>query len=170
MGQPEGEDGGITFGSELRRRRTAEGLSLTALAKRLKTSNGYLSRLENDLQRPSVPFARAVDDELKEGDALLAFGRGAGREVCPYQGLTPFIERDAGCFCGQVYALSPFREPWFWITFSAGATEGHHKRDHERPHAERRTRLRSRSKLARPNICRFSILILLLWPSTAPEL
>ncbi|MCC9710282.1 tyrosine-type recombinase/integrase [Streptomyces sp. MNU76] len=49
-------------------------------------------------------------------------------------------------------------------------TEGHHDRDHERPHAARRTRLRSRSKLARPNICRLSILILLLWPSTAPEL
>ncbi|GEC09799.1 hypothetical protein SSP24_74540 [Streptomyces spinoverrucosus] len=24
-------------------------------------------------------------------------------------------------------------EPWFWITFSAGATEGHHNRDHEHP-------------------------------------
>ncbi|MFF2410784.1 hypothetical protein [Streptomyces sp. NPDC058092] len=29
--------------------------------------------------------------------------------------------------------LSPFREPWFWITFRAQATEGHHNRDHERP-------------------------------------
>jgi hypothetical protein len=52
----------------------------------------------------------------------------------------------------------------------ARATEGHHKRDHERPHAARRIRLRSRSKLARPNICRLIILILLLWPSMAPEL
>ncbi|MFE9989166.1 IS5 family transposase [Streptomyces sp. NPDC005381] len=66
--------------------------------------------------------------------------------------------------------MSASFEPWFWITFSAGATEGHHNRDHERPHAARRTRLRSRSKLARPNICRLIILILLLWPSTAPEL
>lgn len=30
--------------------------------------------------------------------------------------------------------------------------------------------MRRRSKLARPNICRFSILILLTVPSTAPEL
>jgi hypothetical protein len=66
--------------------------------------------------------------------------------------------------------LSASGENWFWITFSARATERHRNRDHERPLAARRTRLRSRSKLARPNIWRFSILILLLWPSTAPEL
>ncbi|MFF1570810.1 helix-turn-helix domain-containing protein [Streptomyces sp. NPDC058293] len=66
--------------------------------------------------------------------------------------------------------VSAAAESWFWITFRARATEGHRNRDHERPRAARRTRLRSRSKLARPNICRFSILILLLWPSTAPEL
>lgn len=31
---------------------------------------------------------------------------------------------------------APFREPWFWITFSAGAMEGHHNRDHERPRVQ----------------------------------
>ncbi|MFJ5036258.1 sigma factor, partial [Streptomyces sp. NPDC088560] len=30
-------------------------------------------------------------------------------------------------------AVSAAAERWFWITFSAGATEGHHNRDHERP-------------------------------------
>ncbi|MFE4424846.1 hypothetical protein ACFRMR_43995, partial [Streptomyces sp. NPDC056817] len=39
--------------------------------------------------------------------------------------------------------VSATGETRFWITFGAGATEGHHNRDHERPHAERRTRLRS---------------------------
>jgi hypothetical protein len=29
--------------------------------------------------------------------------------------------------------LSASAERWFWITFSAGATEGHRNRDHERP-------------------------------------
>ena len=33
-----------------------------------------------------------------------------------------------------------------------------------------RTRMRSRSRLAHPNICRLSILILFTWPSTGPEL
>lgn len=33
-----------------------------------------------------------------------------------------------------------------------------------------RTRVRRRSKLARPNICRFNILILLTVPTTRPEL
>ncbi|MER6961054.1 helix-turn-helix domain-containing protein [Streptomyces sp. NPDC000618] len=106
MGQSEGEDGGITFGSELRRRRTAEGLSLGALAERLRTSKGYLSRLENDLQRPSEPFARAVDEALKAGGALLARVAGPGTGVCPYPGLTSFKERDAEWYFGRERAIA----------------------------------------------------------------
>jgi hypothetical protein len=28
--------------------------------------------------------------------------------------------------------LSALFDPWFWVTFRAAATEGHHSRDHER--------------------------------------
>ncbi|WP_369122765.1 nSTAND1 domain-containing NTPase [Streptomyces bicolor] len=80
--------------------------------------------------------------------------------VCPFRGLSPFRETDAPVFhgrrveCAELVSVvannqwsalvgpsgsgksslvSVTAESWLWITFSAEATEGHHKRDHERP-------------------------------------
>lgn len=78
-----------TFGTELRRLRQAKGKSLARLADELRTSKGYLSRLENGHQRPSAQFARACDVALNAGGALGALA-GPVPDVCPYPGLTSF--------------------------------------------------------------------------------
>lgn len=43
------------------------------------------------------------------------------------------LDHGEGLRCGG--AVSSIAEAWFCITFSAGDTEGHHNRDHERPGA-----------------------------------
>ncbi|MFD5848138.1 nSTAND1 domain-containing NTPase [Streptomyces chartreusis] len=96
----------VTFGSELRRLRQANGLSLAALAEKLKTSKGYLSRLERGLQRPSEAFARACDQALGAGGTLLALALESGRGLCPYPGLASFRTEDARWFFGRDRAVT----------------------------------------------------------------
>ncbi|MFI9172568.1 nSTAND1 domain-containing NTPase [Streptomyces lincolnensis] len=98
--------GDVTFGPELRRLRQANGLSLAALAEKLKTSKGYLSRLERGLQRPSEAFARACDQALGAGGALLALALEPGRTLCPYPGLASFRTQDARWFFGRERAVT----------------------------------------------------------------
>ena len=58
-----------------------------------------------------------------------------GRAACSH----PSLSRGSYAHFGELLEelapmwLSATAQEWFWITFSAGATEGHHKRDHERP-------------------------------------
>jgi transcriptional regulator with XRE-family HTH domain len=61
-----------TFGALLRQTRTAAGVSLAELAKRVNYSKGHLSKIENDLQRPNVMFAKLCDRELGTGGTLAA--------------------------------------------------------------------------------------------------
>ncbi|MGQ0841402.1 helix-turn-helix domain-containing protein [Actinokineospora sp.] len=59
-----------SFGPRLRGLRLAQGLSLSAFARRLHYSKGYLSRIENGLQSPGAEFARRCDAELDAGGLL----------------------------------------------------------------------------------------------------
>ncbi|MFI9255253.1 helix-turn-helix domain-containing protein [Streptomyces sp. NPDC053069] len=102
----EARSDGATFGTELRRLRTAAGMSLAELARELGTGKGYLSRLERGLQRPSEPFARACDKALGADGALLELAAGPGAGVCPYPGLTSFRTEDAAWFFGRDRAVA----------------------------------------------------------------
>lgn len=53
-----------TFGHRLRAERAAAGLSLSALASRLKVTKGYLSRLESDKATPSAPMVKQIAQVL----------------------------------------------------------------------------------------------------------
>ncbi|MFI9250099.1 helix-turn-helix domain-containing protein [Streptomyces sp. NPDC053069] len=103
---PDGTADGTSFGAELRRLRRAEGKSLAQLADVLRTSKGYLSRLENGHQRPSAQFARACDAALKAGGALMALAAAPVPDVCPYPGLTSFRTEDARWFFGRDRAVA----------------------------------------------------------------
>jgi transcriptional regulator with XRE-family HTH domain len=58
------------FGAELRRRRMAAGLSLGNLAKKAHYTKGYLSRVENGHQMPSLSLARQCDALLEANGEL----------------------------------------------------------------------------------------------------
>lgn len=60
------------FGAELRRLRTAAGLSLTDLASRIHYTKGYLSKVENGVAPPNEALATLCDTELRTGGALIA--------------------------------------------------------------------------------------------------
>src|SRR5438552_3756011 len=59
------------FGSELRRRRQANGLALAEFASRVHYSAGYLSKVENGRVRPNLALARACDEALDASGALI---------------------------------------------------------------------------------------------------
>ncbi|MEO3853196.1 helix-turn-helix domain-containing protein [Streptomyces sp. B8F3] len=67
--------GTTSFGQALRQMRTAQGLSLRALAARAAYSPGWLSRVENELVEPTEELARACDEALRADGRLyqLAF-------------------------------------------------------------------------------------------------
>ncbi|MBB5807943.1 transcriptional regulator with XRE-family HTH domain [Saccharothrix ecbatanensis] len=67
------------FGSALRRRRMAKRLSLQDLATALHYSKGQLSKVENNLSRPSSQLVRLADRVLEADGALIALA--AAREV-----------------------------------------------------------------------------------------
>ncbi|MEV5842196.1 XRE family transcriptional regulator [Streptomyces sp. NPDC051985] len=100
------EAGGASFGSELRRLRRAAGRSLAGLAEELRTSKGYLSRLENGHQRPSPRFARACDVALNGRGALEALAAASAPDLCPYPGLASFRAQDARWFFGRERAVA----------------------------------------------------------------
>lgn len=62
----------ISFGIELRRRRTAAGWSLTRLAMAVHYSKGHLSKVETGLKRPTSELARLCDAALCADGALAA--------------------------------------------------------------------------------------------------
>lgn len=88
------------FGPELRRRREAEGWSLTEFAGRVNFTKGHISRVENEQKRPSEEFARVCDRALGAEGALLALVAG-GPQLCPYPGLAPFGMEDERWFFGR---------------------------------------------------------------------
>nr|WP_055713769.1 XRE family transcriptional regulator [Streptomyces torulosus] len=102
----EDQSGAATFGSELRRLRRAEGKSLAGLAEEMRTSKGYLSRLENGLQKPGEQFARACDQVLKADGWLVALAVSERAARCPYPGLTSFRTQEADWFFGRDRALA----------------------------------------------------------------
>ncbi|MGH3937875.1 MAG: helix-turn-helix domain-containing protein [Pseudonocardiaceae bacterium] len=59
------------FGTELRRRRVAAGLSLGALAKRVHYSKGHLSKVESGQKPASTELARLCDAELGADGKLI---------------------------------------------------------------------------------------------------
>jgi len=61
-----------TFGSELRRLRTAARVSLAELATRIHYSKGYLSKVETGLAQPNHTLATLCDVELDTGGTLFA--------------------------------------------------------------------------------------------------
>jgi hypothetical protein len=94
-------------------------------------------------EKPAARYGADTDDEGDGQDGESAWAVVAPRASC---------------------GVSTARENWIWIwpTF----------RDRVGPagHAASRTRLRSRSNLARPYICLLIILMRLTLPSTVPEL
>ncbi len=62
----------ISFGIELRRRRTAAGWSLTRLAMAVHYSKGHLSKVETGLKRPTSELARLCDAALCADGVLAA--------------------------------------------------------------------------------------------------
>ncbi len=60
------------FGGELRRLRTAAGLSLAALAQQVHYSKGYLGKIETGTKQPGVDLARRCDAVLAAGGRLAA--------------------------------------------------------------------------------------------------
>ncbi|MEV7093468.1 NB-ARC domain-containing protein [Amycolatopsis sp. NPDC051045] len=60
------------FGAELKRRRTAAGMSLTGLAASVHFTKGYLSKVENGKVRVNRDLAKACDLALSAGGELLA--------------------------------------------------------------------------------------------------
>lgn len=64
------------FGAELRRRRIAAGLTLSALATRLHYSKGYLSKIESGIKPAGPDLARRCDTALGAGGELAALYQG----------------------------------------------------------------------------------------------
>jgi tetratricopeptide (TPR) repeat protein len=60
------------FGLRLRALRTAQGISLSELARRLYYSKGHVSRIETGAQVPSAEFVRRCDAELDAKGTLIA--------------------------------------------------------------------------------------------------
>lgn len=69
----------LTFGAELRHRRTARGLTLRSLAERVPVSYSHLSKLETGDRAPTPEVARVLDDALgAEGGSPGRRGNGEG--------------------------------------------------------------------------------------------
>ncbi|MEZ0014152.1 helix-turn-helix domain-containing protein, partial [Kitasatospora sp. GAS206B] len=113
------------FGAELRRLRTARGLSLSALSRLLHYSKGYLSKIENGSKPAGPDLARRCDQLLDADGALVRLAdpepapeRAPGglpapaatdrapTLPCPYPGLAAFGPQDARWFAGRESALT----------------------------------------------------------------
>ncbi|SHF82374.1 nSTAND1 domain-containing NTPase [Streptoalloteichus hindustanus] len=89
------------FGQELRRLRTAHGLSLAQLSARTHYSKGYLSNIENGRKSASPDLARRLEEVLDAKGVLLPFVEDAEEGPCPYRGLAAFGPEDARWFFGR---------------------------------------------------------------------
>ncbi|MFV0131558.1 helix-turn-helix domain-containing protein [Streptomyces sp. HMX112] len=105
---------GEDFGAELRRLRGERGLSLSALARLVHYSKGYLSKIENGGKPPTADVARRCDEALRAGGALARLVPDvpqprqpeAAAPDCPYRGLAAFATQDADWFFGRGLATS----------------------------------------------------------------
>ncbi|GGX10457.1 hypothetical protein GCM10010353_27400 [Streptomyces chryseus] len=126
----DGVRGACSFGEELRRLRGERGISLTALARSIHYSKGYLSKIENGGKPPTPDVARRCDEALDAGGALLRLVADvpAARRppapssssaaapaaqlphpadaVCPYRGLAAFGPEHARWFFGRERATA----------------------------------------------------------------
>lgn len=71
-----------SFGALLRKYRSAAGVSMGELAKRVNYSKSYLSKIENDVKPPNATLARLCDNALDADGAVLE----AAREACARTG------------------------------------------------------------------------------------
>src|SRR5262249_2653308 len=71
-GRSDPEQRAGSFGTELRRRRTAAGLTLGQFAARVHYTKGYLSKVEIGEKLPGYDLAPPCDAELGGGGALIA--------------------------------------------------------------------------------------------------
>ncbi|MGW6867095.1 nSTAND1 domain-containing NTPase [Streptomyces sp. NPDC054912] len=103
------------FGAALRQVRTERGLSLSALARLMHYSKGYLSKIENGTKPPTADLAQRCDEALGAGGALArlvpdtvpqARRPEAEPAACPYRGLAAFGPGDADWFFGRERATS----------------------------------------------------------------
>ncbi|SDW32167.1 WD40 repeat [Amycolatopsis xylanica] len=90
-----------SFGAELRRIRTGQGMSLADLANLVHYSRGYLSKLETGARPVSVDLAHQLDDALDAAGLLVRLAEAAQRPQCPYRGLAAFGSADAAWFFGR---------------------------------------------------------------------
>ncbi len=80
----------MNFGTELRRLRTAAGMSLTDLSKAIHYSRSHLSKVETGAKKPSPDLARLCDTALDCGGVLVRLG-----PVEPALAAVPHIESKA---------------------------------------------------------------------------
>lgn len=106
------EQAWLKIGAELRRLRTERQLSLSAFARQVHYSKGYLSKLETGDKRITLDLASRCDEVLETGGVLAALipdqwpGEPAqelepASDECPYRGLAPFGSEDACWFFGR---------------------------------------------------------------------
>ncbi len=112
--------GACSFGEELRRLRSERGISLTALARSIHYSKGYLSKIENGGKPPTPDVARRCDEALEAGGRLMRLAAGVpsarrptapplpgpAGAVCPYRGLAAFGPEHAQWFFGRERATA----------------------------------------------------------------
>ncbi|WP_051338269.1 helix-turn-helix domain-containing protein [Streptomyces flavidovirens] len=118
----DGVRGARSFGEELRRLRSERGISLTALARSIHYSKGYLSKIENGGKPPTPDVARRCDEALGAGGALVRLVAdvpparrpmtpspqlpGPAGAVCPYRGLAAFGPEHAQWLFGRERATA----------------------------------------------------------------
>ncbi|WP_433548857.1 helix-turn-helix domain-containing protein [Streptomyces sp. CA-294286] len=117
LGESDGTSRSCAFGAELRRLRNERAMSLTALARAIHYSKGYLSKIENGGKPPTPDVARRCDEVLEAGGALrrlvpevpasrrpppLPSPEGGG----PYRGLASFGPEDERWFFGRERATA----------------------------------------------------------------
>ncbi|MFG2693478.1 helix-turn-helix domain-containing protein [Kitasatospora sp. NPDC048407] len=98
-GRVPGQGGrGAGFGAVLRERRQSAGLSQEKLARQVHYDKSHISKVESGDKPPTAAFARACDQALRTGGALLEL---AVRGQCPYPGLASFGAEDERWFHGR---------------------------------------------------------------------
>ncbi|ONK16058.1 helix-turn-helix domain-containing protein [Streptomyces sp. MP131-18] len=92
----------VVFGSELRKERMAQGVSLARLSKLIHYSKGHLSRIETGGKRASLDLARRCDEALSAGGKLLLAHRLAGAGPAPRAARRPSqLPPDTSHFTGR---------------------------------------------------------------------
>jgi transcriptional regulator with XRE-family HTH domain len=95
------------FGEELRKRRLAAGLSLTALSGAVHYSKAQLSKVERGIKAPSRDLVRLCDAVLRADGALVALAAGRVPDTPPVEGLEGSDEGE------WTMHLSPDGPSWF---------------------------------------------------------